>query len=878
MTIPFRKTLKQQRQELLVAFSVVIMVLVMTIPFSTASLFIKNTNHLLPQESECGEVIPVNHYSEQEGNTWRIFGYPKYYKNDQGEYEPVDTTIRPSDRPGYAWEVIAGVYSLWIKENGAFTFKHFEDERSLEIDGIVVQNDSSGWEELAFDFNLENLTPIINEDTIKWTHPNGISYEINYRNDQLVDKVYIPERLKSAVFSSLPDDEIRNTAVGIRYSYSVEKDSAVLDTSNGDIVFRSPETGKRIHWITPAPLRFGEESLMDSLDLRQAVFANTAIADSIEFSPSSSNPTNTQVIRDKELTETKFYDMVPASAFTLGKTGLLFNDTVTFGDRGGANYTGVQDGSLDSDLYSENNFGITDQLIAGCFNWFGAKILYRPVFQFDLSAFDEAYPEARITSADLSLWSAWRWGTVTHTMSIYALLDDWGNSSGDWDVHEGTKNNTTAASGEVCWDYQHFNTEAWTDGGADRNTSGVDGDVAGDYDGTDDRGNTALTSLTGTFPIGAFYSFTFSSQLALDTLQYQKEHAGHRYGFIMVSNQDALANRTIHFSSSEESAAYRPLLTINFTSDSQVLNTTTGSFTPANVSPTVDSVQLWSTVGTPAETTTMTPLEEYNIKVDVTDNNTLNDLTTVKTTVYYDADGTYDAGDRPGSGNTQTGAILTWTNGGSPAWTIDPSASTTWVVNSGSSSAPTLTDSTGTFEFYFTPSKVASESLEPDEWHIYAVANDGTTGDGYQEDREMNWYGEISVSGTTSFGTVSLGTSGSPSGAVSTTYISNGAYDEQVKSDTGWVGLTSSGTISLYTSGTNPGSAQFALKADDDATLADAVQVTSASYATIDDSGTQTAESGDTQANNHLWLWLGSADIPDEEYQGSVYLKINDGS
>lgn len=304
----------------------------------------------------------------------------------------------------------------------------------------------------------------------------------------------------------------------------------------------------------------------------------------------------------------------------------------------------------------------------------------------------------------------------------------------------------------------------------------------------------------------------------------------------------------------------------------------TGSFTAGNASPTVNSVQLWSTVGTPAETTTMTPLTEYNVKVDVTDNNTLNDLTTVKTTIYYDADGTYDAGDRPDTGNTQTGAILIWTNGGSPAWTIDPSASTTWSVNSGSSSAPTLTNSTGTFEFYFTPGKVAKETLEPDEWHVYAVANDGSTGDAYQEDREMNWYGEITVSGTTSFGTVPLGSSGSPSGAVSVTYIANGAYDEQIKSDTTWVGQTSSGTISLYTSGTSPGSAQFALKADDDNTLADAIQVLSASYVAIDESGTQTAESGDTQANNHLWLWLGSTGLLSEEYQGSVYLKIADGS
>ena len=309
-----------------------------------------------------------------------------------------------------------------------------------------------------------------------------------------------------------------------------------------------------------------------------------------------------------------------------------------------------------------------------------------------------------------------------------------------------------------------------------------------------------------------------------------------------------------------------------------VEGTSTGSFTASNATPSVTSVALWTTGGGAAATDTMTPLVQYNVKVAVTDNNTLDDLSTVTVYLYHDADGTYDTGDRPGTGNTQTCAILTWTNGG--GWSIDPDASTTWAIVSGSCTAPTLTNSSGTYEFNFTPGKVSTETPGAGEWHIYAVADDGTaTGDSYQEDRELNWYGEItSLTATVSFGTVALGCTSSISGTVSATYIANGAYDEQVKSGATWTGQSTAATLSLCTSGTSPAAAEFAMTTDDDGTEAGAELVLSASYTSIDEAGTQTGEAGDTAGNNHLWLYLGSSNIPAEEYQGTVYYQISDGS
>jgi len=303
---------------------------------------------------------------------------------------------------------------------------------------------------------------------------------------------------------------------------------------------------------------------------------------------------------------------------------------------------------------------------------------------------------------------------------------------------------------------------------------------------------------------------------------------------------------------------------------------TSGTFTVQNVAPTVDSVALWTTVETPEAATSMSPQVEYNVKVGVTDANTLDNLSTITVTIFYDADGTYAFEDvaAAGSGNVQTAAILTWTNLVTDTWTIDAvSGAGTWSIVSANCVVPTITETTGTFEFHFIPGKVATETVGTPKWHIYALADDGTeTVGAYQADRTMNWYGEITInSGTAAFGDVALGCVDEDSTAISTTYISNGNYSEQVKSSTPWT--TSGGSVALNTTYT-PGSGEFSLKADDDADTADYVQVLSASYVDIATDESLTTESGDTTANNTLWLSLGSSGIPVGIYTGTVYFQI----
>jgi hypothetical protein len=268
--------------------------------------------------------------------------------------------------------------------------------------------------------------------------------------------------------------------------------------------------------------------------------------------------------------------------------------------------------------------------------------------------------------------------------------------------------------------------------------------------------------------------------------------------------------------------------------------------------------------------------------VTVTDNNTLADLSTVKVTIFYDADGTYAPGDVPSSGNTTTAAILTCTVGDTPSWAIDPSDSTTWTIETDSCVQPTLTNNTGDFWFHFKPGKVATETADSDKWHIHAEADDGggSPGTGYQDNRTMNWYGEV-VGNTVNinWGSVNPGSDFSESTkqtGISITYIANGAYDVQVAASGSWTG-NPSGTAVLDAYGTPSGN-EFSLKTDDTITFDNAVLLAaSPSYTTIDDTGLQTSESGDKVTTNTVWLKLGTP-FTVSTFSGTIYYRIAEGS
>jgi hypothetical protein len=204
---------------------------------------------------------------------------------------------------------------------------------------------------------------------------------------------------------------------------------------------------------------------------------------------------------------------------------------------------------------------------------------------------------------------------------------------------------------------------------------------------------------------------------------------------------------------------------------------------------------------------------------------------------------------------------------------------TTWSITSGSCTKPSnMGLITGTWEFYFTVGKVATEAVgsHPNAgWDLFGeVKDEGDPVEAWgNTDLAMEWYGAVTVNnGTAAFGDVALGVDDDPSSPVSVTYISNGEYSEQVKSSSPWT--ATGGSVALNTSGT-PTGGQFSLKADDDAIETGFAQVLTATFVSIAEDESLTLEAGDLTANNTLWLTLGSSAIPVGTYTGTVYFKID---
>jgi hypothetical protein len=290
-----------------------------------------------------------------------------------------------------------------------------------------------------------------------------------------------------------------------------------------------------------------------------------------------------------------------------------------------------------------------------------------------------------------------------------------------------------------------------------------------------------------------------------------------------------------------------------------------------NTPPAVNAVALYS-ADRLTGITAISPQTEYAVKVTVDCPYNLITLSTVRVIIFYDADGIYAASDVPATGNTQTAAIFTCTVGAVPVWTLDSGPLTTWSILSAHCVQPALNATTGDFWFHFKAGKVATATTAADKWHIYAQAgNAGGTGTNYQENRTMNWYGEVMVNTpAVNFGTVTLGTdfSDNTQTGISVTFVCNGSYDQQIKVTSPWT--DGSNRVYLNQAGI-PGSGEFALKADNTGVLLDALTV-STSYITLGN-GTQTAETGNIEYSNTLWLKLGT-DMVVSTYNGTIYYGI----
>lgn len=305
-------------------------------------------------------------------------------------------------------------------------------------------------------------------------------------------------------------------------------------------------------------------------------------------------------------------------------------------------------------------------------------------------------------------------------------------------------------------------------------------------------------------------------------------------------------------------------------------DTVTGTFA-VNAPPSITTVTLWDT--SPTEVTAMTPQVEFDVRVKVTNVDGLTDLDTIVVAIWYDSDGgvpTLGEFDTivAGSGDAQTSIFITWTEGAT--FVLTEETGSTWALGTG---VVGTADSSTAFQFKFTVGKVATETAVG-LWQIAAKVTDDSAETDWDYDTtpgsSMAWYGEVTVlPASVDFGNLVAGTDFGAStiqSVSSVIYIANGAYDEKVKSNSTW-----GGSSALAEDGVTDVAEEFALKADDTATLASAVVVDTTGV-TIDDTGVQTVEAGADVTTNNLWLKLASTFTAGSYSSGIISYIIADGT
>ena len=306
--------------------------------------------------------------------------------------------------------------------------------------------------------------------------------------------------------------------------------------------------------------------------------------------------------------------------------------------------------------------------------------------------------------------------------------------------------------------------------------------------------------------------------------------------------------------------------------------TTSGSFSVGNAVPVVTDIELYSDSNLTTVSSTIIPQVIYYIKISVTCPNSLDDIKLVTIKIFYDTTGSVDESTIT-AGASQTAAILTWTKS-TGLWAIAAGSTTSWTIESTLCRVPPdLTASSGYGVFAFKAGKVATESIGTNDWDLHGrvTGSSDLTSGLYRRHKKMMWYGESMVNtSNVAWGSVTPGTGFADNvnekTDISITYVSNGDFQELVKSTATWAG--SSNTAVFDSSGACMHMMEFSLKAWCEDVFASAVQLNTIGVV-LEGDGMQTGEGGESHATDTLWLKL-AATFSVDLYTGTIsYIVAN---
>jgi hypothetical protein len=196
--------------------------------------------------------------------------------------------------------------------------------------------------------------------------------------------------------------------------------------------------------------------------------------------------------------------------------------------------------SKDNTLYEDGTGSLSN---GGGGSFFAGKsgmgVIRRAVLAFDIGG--EIPAGSTINSVSLTLRMS-RTTNAAQPVSLHKVLADWGEGTSF--ASGGGGGGGPATAGDATWLHTFYNTDFWTTAGGDF--------VA------------AASAVTDVNEIG-FYTWGSTRQMVADVQSWVDNPAGN-FGWILVGNEVPAQQTGKRFDSRESTtAAYRPMLTINFT-------------------------------------------------------------------------------------------------------------------------------------------------------------------------------------------------------------------------------------------------------------------------------------------------------------------------
>ena len=288
----------------------------------------------------------------------------------------------------------------------------------------------------------------------------------------------------------------------------------------------------------------------------------------------------------------------------------------------------------------------------------------------------------------------------------------------------------------------------------------------------------------------------------------------------------------------------------------------------------------------------MTPQVSSSLTISVQDNDTMDDTQSIRVILLFDpsdADPSEAAitAAATGAEAVDTKAVFTWTKGSpfsSSSFALTSPTTGSWSVFS--TINPTSSATSGDFVLNLVPSPVAAFAaggVGADGWDVLVEVTDSTTTDtdsSSLRDQAMGAFAQISVNpATVSFGTLTSNSNDNPitdpgSGTFDATSVSNQVHALTIQATTTWSNRATD--LTLDQDG-NPGVNQISLKADDDATVADAQFVTSTA-ADITGHSTDSRDTSEAGTVTPIGLFLDLGTISaGSDFEGTFTIIVDGG-